>query len=100
MPTFTKGPWKVLPGKYEGSRYRKVVGPNNSAFHAMVGGSHVNDEQMDVDARLIAAAPMLYEAVQEAYHELRVRCGYKDGDHCYDTLRAALALADDKGGGA
>mgnify|MGYP001604002622 CR=1 FL=1 len=30
-------------------------------------------------------------ALEEAYHELRVRCGYTAGFHVYDTVKAALA---------
>ena len=30
-------------------------------------------------------------ALEEAYHELRVRCGYTDGFHAYDTIKAVLA---------
>jgi hypothetical protein len=32
----------------------------------------------------------LIEAAEEAYHELRERCGYKPGDHAYDALADAL----------
>lgn len=32
----------------------------------------------------------LIEAAEEAYHELRIRCGYKPGDHAYDVLAEAL----------
>ena len=37
------------------------------------------------------AAPDLLAACEEAMHELRIRCGYKPGDHAYDTLVAAIA---------
>lgn len=30
-------------------------------------------------------------ALEEAYHELRVRCGYTEGFHAYDTIKAVLA---------
>ena len=46
-------------------------------------------------ARLIVRAVNTFDeakaAIEEAYHELRIRCGYKPGDHCYDALKAVLA---------
>jgi len=32
----------------------------------------------------------LMNAAEEAYHELRVRCGYKPGYHAYDALAEVL----------
>jgi len=32
----------------------------------------------------------LIDAVEEAYHELRERCGYKPGYHAYDALAEVL----------
>jgi len=44
--------------------------------------------------KLILATPGLYAACEEALHELRIRCGYKPGDHAYDSLSRALKLVD------
>jgi hypothetical protein len=46
--------------------------------------------QAEADAKAIAALPSVLSAAEEAYHELRVRCGYKPGDHVYDALAEAL----------
>ena len=49
----------------------------------------------DANAALIVRAVNTFDeakaAIEEAYHELRIRCGYKPGDHCYDALKAVLA---------
>ena len=45
------------------------------------------------DAKAIASLPVVLSAAEEAYHELRVRCGYRPGDHVFDSLAEALTEA-------
>jgi hypothetical protein len=35
----------------------------------------------------------LLAVCEEAYHELRVRCFYNPGSHCYDALATVLACS-------
>lgn len=50
-------------------------------------------------AGLLAQKEVLMETVEMAYHELRVRNGYKPGDACYDELaRVIISFSEERPG--
>ena len=53
----------------------------------------LNDCRYDANAVLLVTAPELLAACVAAYHELRIRCGYKPGYAMYDELAAVIAKA-------
>lgn len=91
---FTPGPWKVAPsGFFEGV----CVRTEDNTWVAQVWAAHRGTElPRDANARLIAAAPAMYEALRKCQtyvdhhtHEKRGLCG-----SLLDTIDAALSLAD------
>lgn len=82
----TPGPWKI--GATIGGR-PKVINQNGFAICGFASGSYA---QMQHDARLIAAAPELLEALQQQLHALNV--GSHDAmEQAYEAARAAIAKA-------
>ena len=79
-----------------------VKGPKGEEVCAIHSGQGDNERvdrnvayaNAELIVRAVNAHEAMREALEEAYHELRVRCGYKDGDHCYDAIKAAIALAN------
>lgn len=48
-------------------------------------------------AGLLAQKGVMMEALEMAYHELRVRNGYRRGDACYDELaRIIISFSEEK----
>jgi hypothetical protein len=88
MSNYTPGPWRVKPNSVGGP----TVGPEGSVVADIrtYGGPHVGGRQhpqTDANARLIAAAPDLLEA-------LRCACNYIDKlGGTSSPYRALLALA-------
>ena len=108
--SYTKGPWKLNPleGKYYGSKvaigdsFVSVWGSNVNDFSVSkreieegwepeVGWDHVERQEDYANALLIAAAPDLLEALQDALSALEV-CG-RDFDHAIGKARAAIEKA-------
>lgn len=90
----TPGPWKAMTGTYEQGKYHKIIGPKGltDSFHVLIGG-----QNMEADARLIAAAPALKELAEAIVRE----AGLNDYD-IYDRMKryqkqARAALAQAKG---
>lgn len=86
-PTFTPGPWSIrgaAPLLVEGPPHSKEF-PGRPVI-ANVGGSKPNDA---ANARLIAAAPVLYAAVEAALER------FDDEIHCRPPRRHALKYAQD-----
>jgi hypothetical protein len=70
MSAHTPGPWSIHPGAFNGAR---IDGPNGRGVaHATQRDPHptfgegITQQEADANARLIAAAPDLLEALQEA----------------------------------
>lgn len=100
---WTKGPWEIIP---RGSKHlapcilRKAE--TCGAYVAEVR-TYPPDPEADANARLIAAAPDLYEALEEANNVIRsLAVAYlmtiPDGDErgffpLYDRMKSALAKA-------
>lgn len=103
MSNYTSGPWQVKPNSVGGP----TVGPEGSVVADIrtYGGPHVGGRQhpqTDANARLIAAAPDLLEALQEVVAgdaeeiEDAKRLGVPFPDEmlaAYHKARAAIAKA-------
>ena len=66
----TPGPWRIVSGF---NPYSDVVGPEHKdeddcQWIATVHGGHLHDFIGEANARLIAAAPAMYEALEAAPH--------------------------------
>jgi hypothetical protein len=79
---FTPGPWKVFSSEGEDSEGREMVSIcwdrgdyENDSDHQCVATAYVDDEELGMaNAHLIAAAPVLYEALAATIHTLTVVC--------------------------
>ena len=86
--TFTPGPW-VAMGKavYEATRYREIlwVGDNTGS---------ASDEEKSANARLIAAAPAMYEVLQEILAPCPVKgyLGKYDHRRTYNARKKAREI--------
>mgnify|MGYP001588607572 FL=1 len=61
MSAHTPGPWKIMPGWY--ALYRKIVSDRHTEpMNILVSGGDGQD--IDANARLIAAAPRMLEALE------------------------------------
>ena len=92
MSKHTKGPWQVsgIRQRMDGEQWH-VVGPDDTGWIAAVIYSDFTPElhhQSLADARLIAAAPDLLEALKEVV-------AISDREHkAWDKARAAIAKAE------
>lgn len=89
MSKHTSGPWKV-------SRSGTTVLSESGRFIADCLGPN-SQEQNEPNARLIAAAPELLEALKEAQQHINGGSGIKQGMEwkaMYDKIRAAIAKAE------
>lgn len=91
--TFTPGPWSVEDGNTTG---KKVVADKSTKAKKNI--SHCGGPDRDSNARLIAAAPDMYDALWETI-ELSDRNLTEAGrtpecQRVYDIVRAALAKAE------
>lgn len=92
MSKYTPGPWFVR--KWDGDEWpdrRISIGPqsNGTAIAVCISPRYYDDEQMEADAKLIAAAPELLDALESALTILIDSVG----DFDYDKARAAIAKA-------
>ena len=88
--TFTPGPWEIQdsgPGTIRGLRFRVVT---DEKFIAKTSDGL---EEARANARLIAAAPEMYEMLKELEGGLLARARYK-GSKTIDKLREILAKVD------
>lgn len=93
----TPGPWEVEATKYshafvltnEGGRIGEIHTSPTINYNRQ-DERKSSAEEARANARLIAAAPKLLASCKAAYHELRVRCGYKPGDAAYDDLASVI----------
>ena len=96
----TKGQWSILPeecdkpyirirGNRLGGRYKiaNVVTPIYD------GGGSQEAEETRANARLIAAAPELLEALQAALEALRGSAGFDEINNAKKQVKAAIAKA-------
>jgi hypothetical protein len=82
----TPGPWVAQPGDNFITDAREIVIAQMHRHHP--------DEQVDANARLIAAAPELLAALVELLpHAARVIQGTTEGQPLLDAARAAIAKA-------
>lgn len=92
MSTFTPGPWAVL---YNPMGVDYVVGDDCTICSMPGWDADYEDEEL-ANARLISAAPDLYEALKELIDmDVAYQRGQKVSD-AVDKARAALAKAEGK----
>jgi hypothetical protein len=93
----TPGPWSIqqihdAKNGYADWQTFAIRGPENVCL-AMVGEvDHYKSERIPHNARLIAAAPELLEALEEM-----LNAGVNDDPNMYDRARAAIAKARGEG---
>ena len=93
----TPGPWKE--GYYTGDIYAELVAGHSWSRIAAVTGEAsglITPDEAEANARLIAAAPDMLEALEQAWHLIH-SFGPKPKDSTYtivaDKARAAIAKA-------
>lgn len=93
MTDFTPGPWKVV-GTHQNRILARFDGPNGNEHHTEIAtvttgqmSSSYSAEMGDANARLIAAAPELYEALaiaeralNQAWRTVDAICGANHGE--------------------
>ncbi len=95
---YTEGPWKT-GGAYGNSCEEVMAGSRFVAAVRTRAGVNTKgnylpfEEEGKANLRLVLSSPQLVMACEQAYHELRVRCGYKPGDAVYDVLGDTLVAA-------
>lgn len=84
--SFTPGPWKAKPS---------CAGPNWGWFVEGPPEADYHDSQFEKeeDARLVAAAPDLYDAVIDCLSWMACRCGHPACKPCKATSHAEAAIA-------
>lgn len=94
-PGFTPGPW----GDWRREDGSLFIGTRDHVYVCQMAGVE-RDPEVEANARLIAAAPALYEAAKEAARELSVMLALhpeRDGGkyrQALNALDAALSLVD------
>lgn len=85
--TFTQNaPWKIV------DRFDICLDDGDvQPLIATVNADNVNEEQADADARLIAAAPDLFEALTVAEATIERLNRHNSANGTLDVIRAALA---------
>lgn len=100
----TTGPWSAIGVHYDPSGERLglfyVVGPGvpGSARHVAIVQGMANDAERDANARLIASAPELLEALRRATADCGCSLVERDSGHMVDCFApdacAAIAKAE------
>lgn len=91
-PKFTPGPWKLVARRDYCDEFECWLHPINL---------HIHDKISDADVHLIAAAPELYEALEDM-HRTQLNNNRHDPDDYENTeqcLRVKAALAKARGEG-
>jgi len=85
----TPGPWKVR----ENGGLMKAVEANKDWLVYACGRDYMGREELEANARLIAAAPELLEALQEILSTMRKPPSGSGGFHEFDIKAAERAIA-------
>lgn len=94
----TPGPWTVNPHFNHGAEVRSLASVawcSVASTHGASGSQVIDVAEARANARLIAAAPDLLEAL-EAAHGYLVMMGTDHADHIRGVCRAAIAKAKGK----
>jgi hypothetical protein len=89
MSAHTPGPWRVMPPSV--GRFKVGAARAHSEAFQIVGEASNYNEQAEANARLIAAAPELLEALQELVSHYMAR-----NPPWLGKARAAIAKAEGK----
>lgn len=84
---WTPGPWRV------GIDRRAIWDDEDRCIAVAKSETH----QLEANARLIAAAPDLYEALASMHAQHRCGCGHPACNRCADDRECAAALAKARG---
>jgi selenophosphate synthetase-related protein len=89
--THTPGPWDVYAGKMKNGDRIINDGEGTPVAYAADYNEYAKDDQVDANARLIAAAPDLLEAAQDALTAFQ---SGRNGSAAMVLLAAAIAKAE------
>jgi hypothetical protein len=89
---FAEGPWEIVPYGDGDSLVIHSDDQNRVCFMATHGGSRASWERIQANASLIAAAPALYEALEETAFRLRAATLNGRTQEEQDTLTKAAAV--------
>ena len=95
---FTPGPWKAVPDRSR-NMYTWYVEGAKGVVPAIARLSLIDAcEEIEGNANLIAAAPVMYEALKAAYRLLRewTPCGEDNQGEVEGLIETALAQAEGK----
>ena len=86
---FTPGPWS------SGKEIPLTAKANDTAGFSLVFVNRDNKEEVEANARLIAAAPDLLEALIKAQEDINwmLNTGQHLNGHCFDYIEATIAKA-------
>ena len=101
----TPGPWQVSGGRSRLETYGHTIGPDGFSIACVFYSDQTNAEHIAslADARLIAAAPDLLEAMKEAKNGLRYwepQTAYGASERARICALVDAAIAKAKGGAA
>ena len=105
MPKFTPGPWTAFLLSLEaeilahGSKDVRIADVFCGTSFTGMGDYYVSEKECHANARLIAAAPEMYEALKECVYQIhlaysRIPGFPDDAKQAFDNGLAALALAN------
>lgn len=94
MSKFTPGPWEYSVQKSKAGLIGSIQQPGETPFADLTGP----DETIEANARLIAAAPEMLEALKSVLEDFELLCQQRGIDHALlaslDKPRAAIAKAE------
>ena len=99
LPKHTRGPWTVAPSFSIGSSGTHVCTVSSAVevtAPTVDANDRPDDERLDADAALIAAAPTLLEAANALLDALETCDLHEDAAKAHDALCEAIAKAEGK----
>lgn len=93
--THTPGPWRIDPAVYPESP--KIYPDNGSANFAYIARVNAGRDEFQANARLIAAAPDLLEALEKLMRKGSIATALEDDER--DEISALLGRARARGEG-
>jgi hypothetical protein len=96
--TFTLGPWRI-------DEFGRILTADGDILHVrgvscpMSGYSEAENAEFAANARLIAAAPEMYEALKNIRKELKLSGNWDVKDYGWPDNRAAISAAISKADG-
>lgn len=92
--TYTQGPWKVGKERNPMGEVRIVPANNENFTIALTREDYIGSEMRDANARLIAAAPDLLEALHHAINMLGNQYSGEGREKGWKSIEAAISKAE------